>query len=121
MIKQSLFLLLIILSLYSCEDPEQYKKISGHWNCTHWSSVENSQNRCNGSNVYFEFNEDKTYESKLGDVKDVGTYTISGSDLTVSPKGKLDIKVEIQVLNSDSLSFLMNSGGIQEKMVLLKE
>ncbi|MEX0811192.1 MAG: lipocalin family protein [Chitinophagales bacterium] len=121
MLKYIILIIAITLLLFSCEDPEQYKKISGHWECVEWTSVENPQNRCGGGNVYFKFEENKTYESKLGQTKDQGTYTISGSDLTVSPEGKLDIKVDIQKLNEDTLSFLMNAGGIQEKMVLLKK
>lgn len=113
--------LLIATLFFSCEDPEQYKKISGHWECVSWTSVQSTANKCGGGNVYFKFAEDKTYESKLGDVNDKGTFTFNGSDLTVSPEGKLDIKVDVQKLGTDTLSFLMNAGGIQEKMVLLKK
>lgn len=110
----------ILLLISACEDPKMYEKIEGRWNCAYWSPVNSASNKCNGNNVYFDFKKDKTYYSKLGTTVDTGTYSIVSDELTVSPIGKLDINVEIQTLNEDTLSFLMNSGGIQEKMILLK-
>lgn len=111
---------LTILLFNSCENPEQYKKITGHWECIHWTSVENPNNRCREGNVYFKFQENKTYESRLGQTVDKGSYKLNENSLTVSPENKLDIKVDMLKLNDDTLSLLMNSGGIEERMILVK-
>lgn len=114
--------ILISLSvfLFSCEDSERYEEIAGHWVCVSWTSELDNQNRCK-NDVYFNFNEDRTYTSKLGSDKDTGTYKIARSALTVSPEGKMEIRVDIQKLTNDSLKFLMNAGGIEETMILVNK
>ncbi len=108
------------LLLFSCDDSENYKKISGEWNCTEWITVSTGKDRCN-NNVYFNFKENKTYTSKIGKQEESGIYKISNGLLYSTPDGKLEIGVEINKLNNDTLQFTMSRSGEKEIMTLLKK
>ncbi|TVR77980.1 MAG: hypothetical protein EA412_09775 [Chitinophagaceae bacterium] len=115
-----IMVMLFAFLLTSCNSEEVYEKITGKWDCVSWTSEAHADNQCFGRDVYFVFNDDRTYKSKLGAEIDSGTFNISGRNLTVNPINKLDINVEILRLTQDSLSFLMNAGGIEEKMLFEK-
>lgn len=106
--------------LFSCTSPETYKQLAGHWNCVKWTQAGQDKVK-NFNNIYFRFHEDKTYFSKIRNVMDSGTYVILGSNLNVMPMGKLEIEVKMLTFTPDTLCLLMNNGGIEEEMTLVKQ
>lgn len=117
--KQILILSLFFITCISCSDSGSYDEITGRWNCHSWVNKDGGSNKCN-ENVYFEFREDKTYFSSLGNLKESGTYTVLHKMLYVRPEGKLEFPVRINKLTSDTLQFLMNRGGTEEILTLAK-
>ena len=111
---------IFILLLFSCDNSENYKKISGEWKCTKWITESTGEDRCD-NNVYFNFKENKTYTSKIGDQEASGIYKISNGLLYSTPDGKLEIAVEINILNNDTLQFTMSRSGEKELLTLLKK
>ena len=117
--KKSLVLFFSII-VFACTDKAKYENIAGEWKCKSWINKKNNLDKCN-NNVYFKFNIDKTYLSKIGSVKDSGTYTMAEDRLFTTPKGKMEIGVKIMKLNHDSLELLMNHGGVEEILTLVKK
>ena len=117
---KKVILLAIVLMFMPCNNAEQYNKIVGEWECVNWTSVGSDENKCN-NNVYFQFNQDKTYVSKIGRDDATGAYKIVNGLLYSTPKGKMEIAVEINVLNSDTLQFTMSRSGNKEILTLLKK
>jgi len=115
-------LLIVIagLLLISCENAEQYDIIAGEWNCTEWITESTGTDRCN-DNVYFNFKRDKTYASKIGSQEETGSYKIANGLLYSTPDGKLEIGVEINKLNKDTLQFIMSRSGEKEILTLLRK
>lgn len=117
----SLTLLFTFLLFVSCtNDAETYKKIVGEWTCTSWIPENSTTDKCD-NNAYFEFNEDRTYRSKLGEVEDVGTYKIEQGKLLAQPEGKMVIGVKIMQIDENSMEFLMNNGGVKETLKLKRQ
>ncbi|QHI36266.1 hypothetical protein IMCC3317_16260 [Kordia antarctica] len=108
------------LLLISCSNSEEYEKIAGEWNCTTWITESTGADRCR-DNVYFNFKGDKTYDSKIGGQEESGTYKIANGLLYSTPKGKLEIGVEITTLNTDTLQFVMSRSGEKEILTLLRK
>ena len=106
--------------LASCSNTEDYQKISGEWECTSWINKVKEIDKCR-NNVHFQFKEDKSYYSKLGSVEDSGSYKIQKDKLYVTPLGKMEMAVEITKLNNDTLEFLMNQGGEEEILTLIRK
>jgi hypothetical protein len=117
--KNSVWLIWLVF-VCSCTVSEKYEQVTGEWECISWISKADSKDKCN-HNVYFKFNEDKTYTSKLGKKEDQGNYKITDDILAVSPEGKMDITVRITKLNSDTMVFLMNQAGVEEILTLVKK
>ncbi len=117
---KKLAIIMLVFIAISCTQSEKYEQISGEWVCTSWTSEGSTTNKCNG-NVYFEFNEDKTYTSVIGNMKDSGTYKIMDNLLYANPKGKMQIAVQIIQLKADTLGLLMNQAGTKEKLILAKK
>jgi hypothetical protein len=106
--------------LISCDNSEQYEEIVGEWNCTSWIDTATGIGKCN-NNVYFYFKKDKTYDSKIQGEEASGIYKISEGILYSTPEGKLEISVEINTLNKDSLQFTMSRSGNEEVLTLLRK
>ncbi|OUS02746.1 hypothetical protein A9Q86_02735 [Flavobacteriales bacterium 33_180_T64] len=104
----------------SCNDSEYSKKIIGEWECSSWIETETSRDKC-GNNVYFKFENDMTYHSKIGSDDAKGVYRISDGLLYSTPEGKLEIAVEINTLNADTLTFTMSRSGNEEILTLVKK
>ncbi len=117
---KKIVIVLIGLLLISCDNSEEYDKIAGEWNCTSWIVTSTGTDRCR-DNVYFSFKKDKTYSSKIGGLEESGVYKIANGLLYSTPKGKLEIGVEINTLNNDTLQFTMSRAGEKEVLTLLKK
>ena len=115
--KKTFILLAISVLLASCPNNENYKRISGQWECTSWVNQSKNIDKCR-NNVRFEFRQDKTYNSGLGGARDSGDYRIMNDLLYVTPKGKLEFAVQITKLTGDTLVFLMNQAGEEEILTL---
>jgi hypothetical protein len=109
----------VLFLAYSCSNSEMPQQINGKWQCVSWINKARGTDKCN-NNVYFEFREDKTYFSRLGSVRDSGTYNVLYKMLYVRPYGQLEFPVRINKLNNDTLIFLMNQGGYEEILTLVK-
>lgn len=112
--------LLCIVLFMSCNDAEYSKNIIGEWECISWIEQATSKDNCN-NNVSFTFNEDKTYSSKIQSANATGNYKIENGLLYSTPKGKMEIAVEINTLNTDTLEFTMSRSGNKEIMTLIKK
>ncbi len=112
--------LIIILTLLSCTTSENYELISGEWKCTSWINEAKAMDKCK-NNVYFKFQTDKSYFSKLGNKEDSGDYKILDDMLYITPSGKMEFAVKIIKLNNDTLELLMNQAGDKEILTLIKE
>lgn len=113
-------LLFLLLTFFSCTNSENYEKIIGEWECASWINKSNNSDKCY-NNVYFKFELDKTYFSKLGQVEDSGEYKIANNILYSTPKGKLEIAVQINKLNTDTLELKMNQAGVEEILTLVRK
>lgn len=114
------FLGILVLLLISCNNAEQYENIVGKWKCASWIIESTGEDQCK-DNVFFEFRKDKTYSSKIGALEESGVYQIADGTLYSTPAGKMEIGVEITVLNKDSLQFIMSRAGVKEILTLLPE
>ena len=112
-------IIIICVFLFTCTTSIKHEKIVGEWECISWTNKESKTDKCK-DNVYFRFSEDKTYYSKIGNVQDSGKCEIINDILYVSPIGKMEIAVQINKINSDTLEFLMNQGGVEEILSLVK-
>ncbi len=117
---KKVILLAVVLLSMSCNDSERYKDIVGEWECVNWISVGSSENKCD-DNVYFKFNQDKTYASKIGGDDATGVFKIANGLLYSTPEDRMEIAVEINVLNPDTLQFTMSRSGNKEVLTLLKK
>ncbi|MEH6536595.1 MAG: lipocalin family protein [Psychroserpens sp.] len=117
---KKLLLLLSVLLVVSCNDLKYAEDIVGEWECSSWIDVASSKDKCN-NNAYFSFEKDKTYTSKVGAQETKGTYKIADGLLYSQPDGKLEIAVEINTLNADTLSFTMSRSGNEEILTLIKK
>ena len=117
--KKNVVLLSISFLVISCSSSKNYEKIYGNWVCVSWINKARGTDKCD-HNVYFEFRTDKTYYSKLGIVRDSGTYFILNKMLYVRPYDQLEFPVRINKLENDTLRFLMNQGGYEEILTLIK-
>ena len=117
---KKILVVLVITSIFACNNEEKYEQIAGEWECESWTVTGSDTDKCNG-NVYFKFNADKTYESKIGAAKDTGTYKITNTILYTHAAGKEEIAVEILKLNDKTLKLLMNQGGQEEILTLGKK
>lgn len=117
---KKVLMLLFVLFAMSCNDAEYSKKIVGEWECSSWIETESSRDKCK-NNVYFKFENDMTYHSKIGSNEADGVYRISEGLLYSTPKDKLEIAVEINTLNADTLIFTMSRSGNEEILTLLKK
>lgn len=111
--------LLVLILFISCNDSEKEQKIIGEWACTSWTS-ESGNDKCK-NNVFFKFEPDKTYSSKIGGAKENGIYRVSNGLLYSTPEDKMEIAVEINILNSDSLQFTMSRSGNKEVLTLIRK
>ncbi|WP_196888500.1 lipocalin family protein [Aureivirga sp. CE67] len=119
--KKVLLLSSLMLSLISCDDSQDYKDIAGEWKCANWTAESSgNKNMCN-DNVYFNFNEDKTYNSKVGGLEEKGTYRLFGGNLYSTPEGKMEIAVELGKMSKDSLQFIMSRSGDKEVLTLVRK
>ncbi|WP_033956947.1 lipocalin family protein [Psychroserpens jangbogonensis] len=116
--KKSIVLIFGLL-LFSCNNSEEYEKIEGEWKCSEWITESTGEDRCK-NNVYFNFKKDKTYSSKISGLEESGVYKISNGLLYSTPTGKLEIGVEINKLNKDTLQFIMSRFGEKEILTLLR-
>ena len=113
------FLLFTFFVLVSCSNSDQYEKMKGSWVCASWINQSDGSDMCN-DNVHFSFMLDKTYSSQFNATKEAGTYYLVGNVLYVTPKGKTEFGVEIQRLDTDTMTILMNRSGSAETLTLVK-
>ena len=117
--KKVLILLAFFGFLGACSNSEYYEKISGNWECTSWINKSKGIDKCR-NNVRFEFQQDKSYFSELGNAKDSGNFKILNDVLYVTPIGKMEFAVKITKLNNDTLVFFMNQAGEEEILTLTR-
>lgn len=117
---KKIIVLLSVVLILSCNDSKYADAIVGEWECVSWIDTATSKDKCN-SNAYFSFKNDNTYTSKVGAQDTKGTYKIADGILYSKPDGKLEIAVEINRLNSDTLSFTMSRSGNAEILTLIKK
>jgi len=117
---KKVILLVTVLLAMSCNDAKYAEDIIGEWECASWIETATSKDKCN-NNAYFSFKTDKTYTSKVGAQDTKGTYKIADGILYSQPEGKLEIAVEINTLNADTLSFTMSRSGNEEILTLIKK
>ncbi|SDS13516.1 Lipocalin-like domain-containing protein [Formosa sp. Hel1_31_208] len=117
---KKLLLLLTISLTMSCNDSKYAEAIVGEWECVSWIDTASSKEKCN-NNAYFSFKKDMTYTSKVGAQETNGIYKIVDGVLYSTPKDKLEIAVEINTLNADTLSFTMSRSGNEEILTLIKK
>jgi len=111
----------IVSLLVSCTtEQEKYAAISGEWNAAAWL-VRGQPSDKNLSNVYFRFNQNKTYQSQLGAQKESGTFRIKGDYLYTQAPDRLEIMVKISKLTSDTLVLDMNNAGQEETLILVRK
>ncbi len=103
--------------IFSCSNSDKYERIIGEWKCVSWTSEAKGMDKCK-NNVYFKFEQNKTYISKIGSEKDSGSFRIQNEMLYVTPAGKKEFVVGINQLNNDTLVFLMNLAGEEEILTL---
>lgn len=118
MIRITSFAILLVLTL-SCTKLGKGKKILGEWKCSSWTTENSNADRCN-DNVYFNFMEDRSYFSKIGNMADSGSYKIVDGNLYLAPIDKLEFAVKITELDSTNMELLMNRAGLEERLLLEK-
>lgn len=114
------FVLFLFFALACNEPVEPYQKISGKWKAADWL-VRGKPAGKNLSNVWFQFNVDKTYQSQLGSQNEKGTYKLKGDYLYTRADGQLEILVKVSRPSADTLVLEMNNSGSDETLVLVKE
>ena len=119
-IVSQLVVLVFSICFMSCNDADQMKLIKGKWKAVEWS-VNGNPNANPVAGVNFQFNEDETYEYNNSSLHEEGTYKVQGGHLFTTPKGELEISVEITKLTVDTLEFNMSRSGTPETMILVKE
>ena len=117
---RKILLVLTILLTMSCNDSKYSEAIIGDWECVSWIDTANTNDKCD-NNAYFSFKKDMTYTSKVGVQETNGIYKIVDGILYSTPKDKLEIAVEINTLNADTLSFTMSRSGNEEILTLVKK
>jgi hypothetical protein len=117
--KRLIFTAACLSFLFACTEKEQYEKISGEWECVRWVNLVSGDEKCD-NNVYFMFDMEKDYVSKLGIAVDTGRYKIIDEILYVTPEGKSEFGVKITRLDQDTMVFLMNRAGEEEILTLHK-
>ena len=117
--KNAILIIICICFLFACSEREQYEKITGEWECISWVNQVTGDQKCD-DNVYFKFDMEKNYVSKLGVAVDSGRYKIIDEILYVTPKGKSEFGVKITRLDKDTMVFLMNRAGEEEILELTK-
>lgn len=117
---KSILSLALVSFLISCDNDENAKLIIGSWKCVQWN-VADKTNASSSKDVSFKFNADKTYDYHNSTLNESGTYKISRGKLYTTPKGELEIAVDIDKLTADSMIFNMSRGGTPETMILVKE
>lgn len=117
-LKSIVFLLLL---LAACNQPEEYyQKIYGKWKAADWLVNAQSAGK-NLTNVSFQFNPDKTYQSQLGAKGESGTFKLKSEYLYTQAEGQLEIVVKVVKLSADSLVLDMNNAGQSETLILVRE
>jgi hypothetical protein len=106
--------------ILACAPNENEALILGEWVCTSWTSAVNPSNRCN-NNVYFNFTEDKNFNSEITTLKEEGTYYLRKDVLYTQAEGRAEIAVRILKVNTDTLHFEMNRGGVEEDLILVRK
>ncbi|WP_452601023.1 lipocalin family protein [Pontimicrobium sp. MEBiC06410] len=117
---KKVIVLAVVFLFMSCNTAEQYEKLKGEWVCSSWINVATGSDNCN-NNVYFKFNEDKTYASKIGGNDTTGEYKIMNDRLYCTPKGKLEIAVEMKTFTTDTLELVMSRSGNKELLTLVRK
>lgn len=115
-----LVFLLVLISFTSCNDSEKEQQIVGEWNCTSWIQESTGNNKCN-NNVYFKFNKDNSYQSKIGSLQETGVFKIANNLLYSTPENKLEIAVEFQKFSTDTLELIMSRSGNKEVLTLVRK
>lgn len=116
-----LFTLCLGITLFSCNNEEQYLNIIGKWECAHWIVPSTGKDNCENNTVSFHFKKDLTYSYTYGSHSEQGVYKIANNSLYSTPEGKLEIGVRIHKLTSDSLEMIMSRSGNQEILTLIKQ
>jgi len=115
------YLVLLALFVFSCDNTENYLNIAGEWNCSEWIVPSTGKDNCKNNTVSFHFKKDLTYSYTYGSHHETGVYKIANGSLYSTPEGKLEIGVEISQLTADSLKFIMSRSGEKEILTLLKK
>lgn len=117
---KKVIVILSVLLVLACNDSKYTEDIVGEWECVSWIESSTAKDKCN-NNAYFSFKEDMTYTSKVGAQDTQGTYKIADGIIYSKPDGKLEIAVEINTLNKDTLSFTMSRSGQEEILTMIKK
>lgn len=112
---------LSIACFLSCAGENPYEElILGEWRGHEWL-IKDSNVKQRVDSIYFNFEMDSIYNASFVGTKQKGKYWLKEDKLYTLDEGKLEVMVRIAMLNSDTLAFDMNRGGVPEKLILLKE
>ena len=119
--KNSIWIALVSLFLFSCDSLADYEKeaLYGRWEAVEWKKM-NSGELISGE-VFFAFEEDGRYKAKYGDNIEKGRYWIVSDNLHTVEEGMAEKKVKIEKLTADTLVFGMNRMGQLEQLTLLRK
>ena len=116
---KKLITIFAIITFISCSS-EKYELITGEWKCEKWIVEKSGKDNCK-NNVFFSFNADKTYQSTIGNLNQIGKFEILGSQLICYPEGSLKIGVGLNKLTKDTLDFTMSRSGQKEIITLVRK
>lgn len=96
-------------------------KIYGTWEVVSWE-VNGKDSGRSVEAITFQFNEDDTYSISGGTQKEEGIYSLRGDKLYSTENGdKLEKVVQVSMPNPETLVFLMNRVGDDERLILEKK
>lgn len=110
----------IVLVIASCAgNTVNNKMIVGKWVGIEWL-VQNAPSKHNAVGTSFTFDDKGNYTFDYAGTLQKGTYKVENDMLFTRPTGEAEIMVRIEKLTGDSLVFLMNRGGSDEKLTLFR-
>ena len=109
----------LMVFLLSCSNTENNQKIIGNWQGIEWL-VEKQPGVYEAAAASFSFDDKAHYSFTYKNNTENGTYKVENNMLFTKPEAGQEIMVLIEKLNSDTLVFQMNRGGIKEELTLLR-
>jgi hypothetical protein len=104
----------------ACFDARKQKLIIGEWKGSEWL-VEDNPSSYDPSLVTFTFDDNKKYSFQYSNNIERGEYFYSAKQLYTTPEGGIRMMVRVPYLEEDSMVFIMNRGGTEEKLTLVRK